>query len=238
VFLECELMPNNKSQGSQAETSPQSNEIHRVIREEGEKDLNRHTGATAWSGLAAGLSMGFSFLTMAVLQAGLPDRPWRNLVSGFGYTLGFLIVVLGKQQLFTESTLTAVLPMLAGRSWCGIPKLLLYWLVVLVTNLAGTVLFAWLICHQALFQPEVWTALGNIADEAMHDPFWPMLIKAVLASWLIALMIWLLPGSGPARMLIIIVLTYVVAISHFSHSIAGSVESAFGVFAGHIAPLD
>ena len=220
-----------------AESGPRSHAIHEVIRREGEHDLSRHSGAVAWSGLAAGLSMGFSFLVMAILHAALPEAPWNPLVSGFGYTVGFLIVVLGKQQLFTESTLTAVLPVLSSRSLAAVPRLLVYWAVVLGTNLVGTMLFAELICHQQLFQPAVWAALGTISDAAVRDPFWPMLIKAILAGWLIALMIWLLPGAGPARFAVIMVLTYVVAIAHFSHTIAGSVESAFAVLTGHLAPL-
>lgn len=212
-------------------------DIHEVIRREGESDLARHSGAVAWSGLAAGLSMGFSFLAMALIRSALPDAEWRILLSGFGYTLGFLIVVLGGQQLFTETTLTAVLPVLAKREWREVPTLLRFWAVVLVTNIVGTALFALLICHQALFQPAVWDALCGVATEAMRDSFWPMLVKAVLAGWLIALMIWLLPGAGSARMLVILVLTYFVAIGHFSHAIAGSVEAAFAVFAGQVPPL-
>ena len=231
-------MPDDDHHGGKAETTPASHEIHRVIQEEGEEDLHRHSLATAWSGLAAGLSMGFSFLTMAFLQAALPDRPWTGLISGFGYSVGFLIVILGKQHLFTESTLTAVLPVLSGRRWDAVPNLLLHWLVVLSANLVGTMLFAWVISHESLSEPEVWAALGSIAERAMHDPFWPMLIKAVLAGWLIALTIWLMPGAGPARVLIIIILTYVVSISHFSHSIAGSVEAAYRVFTGNISAVE
>lgn len=220
---------------SRVEGSPRSHEIHKVILEEGEEDLDRNLGAIAWSGLAAGLSMGFSFLTLAVMRAALPDAPWRILVAGFGYCLGFLIVVLGKQQLYTESTLTAVLPVLTspGRK-DAVQKLLAYWAVVLVTNLVGTVLFAELICHESLFQPAVWHALGDIAREGVQDPFWPMFIKAILAGWLIALMIWLLPGAGSARVLVIVALTYVVAICRFSHTIAGSVETAFAVLNGQV----
>ena len=212
-------------------------EIHEVIRRAGEDDLSRHSGAVALSGLAAGLSMGFSFLAMALIRAALPDTEWRILLSGFGYSLGFLIVVLGRQQLFTETTLTAVLPVLSSRDWAVVPTLLRYWAVVLVTNLVGTALFALLICHEALFQPAIWDALGGVAAEAMRDSFWPMLVKSVLAGWLIALMVWLLPGSGSARMFVILVLTYFVAIGHFSHAVAGSVEAAFAVFTGHVAPL-
>lgn len=231
-------MPTDADQPNRAEASPRPHEIHGVIREEGEHDLRRHRGAVAWSGLAAGLSMGFSFLTVAVLQSQLPARPWQHLISSFGYALGFLIVILGRQQLFTESTLTAVLPVLSGRSWSSFQRLLVFWLVVLTANLLGTLLFALLICHEGLFAPELWQALGAIADDALRDGFWPTLVKAVLAGWLIALMVWLLPGSGPARSLIIIILTYVVAVSRFSHVIAGSTEAAFDCLLGHATAVD
>ncbi len=231
-------MPDDDEASTGAATAAaEPGEIHEVIRRQGESDLARHSGAVALSSLAAGLSMGFSFLAMALIRSALPDTEWRILLSGFGYSLGFLIVVLGRQQLFTETTLTAVLPVLSARDWAVVPNLLRYWAVVLATNLVGTALFALLICHQALFRPEVWDALGGVAAEGMSDGFWPMLVKAVLAGWLIALMVWLLPGAGSARMLVILVLTYFVAIGRFSHAIAGSVEAAFAVFAGHIPPL-
>ncbi len=84
---------------SEPNAPPSPHDIHKVIREEGEEQLSRHSGAVALSGLAAGLSMGFSFLTMALLEGRLPeDAPWRPLVSGFGYTLGFLIVILGRSS--------------------------------------------------------------------------------------------------------------------------------------------
>jgi formate/nitrite transporter FocA (FNT family) len=231
-------MSDNAEKNSKAQAGPRSPEIHSVIRQEGEQDLARHRGAVAWSGLAAGLSMGFSFLTMAIIQSQLPAQPWQHLVSSFGYTLGFLIVVLGRQQLFTESTLTAVLPVLSDLKWPMLGKLLVFWHVVLLTNLLGTLLFALLICHEGLFPQETWQALGELADGALKDGFWPTLIKAVLAGWLIALMVWLLPGSGPARPLIIIILTYVVAVSRFSHVIAGSAEAAFALLLGHATAMD
>ena len=81
--------------------------IHEVVREEGEIELRRSFAALGWSGFAAGGSMGFSFLGMALLRATLPDEPWRHAIESFGYTLGFIIVILGRQQLYTESTLTA-----------------------------------------------------------------------------------------------------------------------------------
>ncbi len=220
------------SESSAPAPAPSPHEIHKVIREEGEEQLARHGGALAWSGLAAGLSMGFSFLTMALLQGRLPDTEWAPLVTSLGYTLGFLIVILGRQQLFTETTLTPVLPILTHFTGERLAKLFRFWAIVLSTNLVGTWLFAWGIANEHFFVPTVWHSLGSIAVEAVQEPFWPMAFKSILAGWLIALMVWVLPSSGPAKMPIIMVITYTVAMGHFSHAIAGSCEAAFAVIVG------
>lgn len=220
------------SESSSPAAPPSPREIHNVIREEGEEQLQRHGGAIAWSGLAAGLSMGFSFLTMALLQGRLPDAEWTPLLTSFGYTLGFLIVILGRQQLFTETTLTPVLPILSNFTTERLLKLFRFWAIVLGMNLVGTWLFAWAIAHEEFFVPTVWHSLGSIAVEAVQESFWPMVFKSILAGWLIALMVWVLPGAGPAKMPIIMVITYTVAMGHFSHAIAGSCEAAFAVLTG------
>ncbi|MGI4799523.1 MAG: formate/nitrite transporter family protein, partial [Janthinobacterium lividum] len=80
--------------------------IHEIIRAEGESELDRSILALLLSGLAAGLAMGLSLITEGLLRAHLPEAPWRELVSKIGYAVGFLVVVLGRQQLFTENTLT------------------------------------------------------------------------------------------------------------------------------------
>jgi formate-nitrite transporter family protein len=91
-------------------TDPTAIVLHEAITIQGEHELARPASSVAWSGLAAGLTMGLSMLGEGVLRANLPEAPWRDLVSGFGYTAGFLFVTLGKQQLYTETTLTATLP--------------------------------------------------------------------------------------------------------------------------------
>ncbi len=231
---EPELDEHERRHASSAPTPPDARVIHEIIREDGEKELERSVKALAWSALGAGLSMGFSFFTMAIIKSGLPEAPWSKLVTSFGYTIGFLIVVLGRQQLFTESTLTAVLPLLTRKSRKAFLQTTRLWAVVLLFNLAGTFMFAWLISHPGLFDNDVNEALRSLAAEAVKDAFWPMLIKAVLAGWLIALVVWLIPGAGQSRLLLILILTYVVALAHFSHIIAGSVEAAFNVFVGHL----
>lgn len=206
--------------------------IHEVIREEGEQELQKRVMPVAWSGLAAGMSMGFSFLCMALITSMLPDTPWRPLIASAGYTIGFVITILGRQELFTESTLTAMLPLLVRRDLQTLVAVLRFWAVVLLANLVGTALFALLLNQKGLFAQQVDESLIEIARATVAAPFGITLLKAVLAGWLIALMTWMLPSARSARLFVILLLTYVVALGSLSHIVAGSVEAAYAVFHG------
>lgn len=218
--------------------APKALVIHEVVREEGEIELRRHNSALFWSGLAAGLSMGFSLLAMALIRAGLPDEPWRRLVDAPGYSVGFVIAILGRQQLFTESTLTAVLPLMVRRDLATFASVLRMWSVVLAANLLGTIAFAYLISREGVFAEPVREMLGEIGQEVLEGPSGPKFLKAMLSGWLIALMVWLLPSARSARILVILLLTYVVAIAQLPHVVAGSAEVAYAVWTGHAGAAD
>jgi formate/nitrite transporter FocA (FNT family) len=212
--------------------SPRALVIHEVVREEGEAAMERTAGALIMSALAAGLSMGFSFLAQAVIESALPDTPWRPLVAAFGYTVGFVIVILGQQQLFTESTLSAVLPVLTRRDVTTIAKTGRLWGLVLLGNIGGTVIFAAMLQIPGVFTDEVVKALGLLAEQPFSGTFMVTVVRAVFAGWLIALMVWLLPSARSARLVTILLITYVVGMSKLSHVIAGSVEASYGVMVG------
>ncbi len=216
-----------------AHTAPHALVIHELVREEGEEGLKRPASALAWSGLAAGLSMGFSFLTLALIRGALPDTPWRHLIDSIGYSAGFLIVILGRQQLFTETTVTAMLPLLIRRDWSTFRSVIQFWAVVLAANVAGALMFAALISPAGLFPDPVYQALIDTGHEAVSGAFWPTLVRSVFAGWLIALMVWILPSARSERLLVILIVTYIVAIGRLSHTVAGTIDAAFLVFSGH-----
>jgi formate/nitrite transporter FocA (FNT family) len=210
--------------------------VHETIRLEGEMELERSTAALAWSGLAAGLSMGFSFLAVALLRDHLPEQPWRPLVAQLGYAVGFLIVVLGRQQLFTENTLTVVLPLLARRDRRTLTGVLRLWAVVLATNLIGAFGFAWAVHSGGFFGRRIQQTFSTVAAEALAADPATLVVGGVFAGWLIALMVWLLPAAESARIWIILVLTYLIGLAHFPHIIAGSVEVLYAVVEGSVSP--
>ena len=212
--------------------SPGGHIVYQAVQREGEDELKRSSSGLAWSGLAAGLSMGFSFLGEALLRHYLPAEPWRPLVSKLGYSIGFLIVVLGRQQLFTENTLTVILPLLRRWETRTLLNVLRLWAVVLGTNLVGAFAFAWMLGHTSVAGPELRLDFVQVAEAAIAPSAGTLLVRGIFAGWLIALMVWLLPFAESARIWVIVVLTYLVGVAEFSHIIAGSVETLFLVATG------
>jgi formate-nitrite transporter family protein len=201
------------------------NVVYEAIRREGEVELARPAAALAWSALAAGLSMGFSFVAEALLRTRLPADRWTPLISKLGYSLGFLIVILGRQQLFTENTLTVVLPVLLHKSWKVLMRVARLWGIVLSVNLLGTCVFAYCVAYSSIFEPQTKAAFYAIGYAHVGIGFGTAFLRAIFAGWLIALMVWLLPGAEHARVAIIIILTYIVGLGGFGHIIAGSPRS-------------
>ena len=216
-------------------SAPRVLEIHEAIRVEGEHELSRPITALAVSGLAAGLSMGFSFVAEASLANALPDTHWATLISKLGYCVGFLIVILGRQQLFTENTLTPILALMSRPSWMAAKRLLRLWAVVLAANLVGAMLFALFLAKAPAFDSGMHGTFAYLAGKLFGLGSWATFCRALLGGWLIALMVWLLPFAETARPFVIAVVTYLVGIAHLAHIIAGSVEMFYAVFTGIVA---
>ncbi len=176
--------------------------------------------------------MGFSLIAEGLLRAHLPDTPWRPLLTKAGYCVGFLIVVLGRQQLFTENTLTVILPLLQRRNLATVLLVARLWAVVLSANLAGTFIFAWFAASSGVFDNHMLSVLADLAREAIPVSFGLTFVRAILAGWLIALMVWLLPAAETARVSIVVIITYVVGLGGFAHVVAGSTKEMFGVLTG------
>lgn len=206
--------------------------VHEAIRHEGERELQRPTSALAWSGLAAGLSMGFSFIAEALFRSHLPDAPWRPLIAKLGYPVGFVLVIIGRQQLFTENTLTVIIPLLARRNLATLIQVIRLWITVLVSNIAGAHIIAWVLANTEAFDPQVRKALADIGRESAALGFGEALLRGVFAGWLIATVVWLLAAADARRLAIIAIPTYIVGIAGFPHIIAGSIETLFLVMSG------
>jgi formate/nitrite transporter FocA (FNT family) len=204
---------------------------YEVIRREGKKELDRSSDALFWSGLAAGLSMGFSFLAEGLLRSHLPDASWRPLVAKLGYSIGFVIVILGSQQLFTENTLTPMVPLLHEKKRETLRNVLRLWAVVFVANMIGALSYSLVLGRLAVVEPETQRALSELAREAMKSDFWVTMLHAVYAGWLIALLVWMLPEADD-KLLVIVVMTWLIGVGGFAHVVAGASEVFYAAWRG------
>ena len=222
-----------KSQDAQAEEKSVSEAtalspklIYEVIRREGEEELARSKRSLIWSGIAAGIMISLSVLGEAVFRTYLPDTPHRFLIENLGYSLGFLAVIMGRMQLFTENTITTVLPIMRAKTWHSLMCMLRLWGVVLAANVVGAFAAAMLFLWTPAISPDVLSAILDLSHHATsmgaYQGFW----RAIPAGVIVALIVWMMPQADETSFFLILVFTWLIAAGDFAHIVAGSVEMA------------
>ena len=193
-------------------SAPRTPVIYEVVRRLGDDEMARPITSLWWSGVAAGLSISFSLLAQAILQAHLPDAPWRPLVVSFGYCVGFLMVVLGNQQLFTESTITVVLPVFKDINWRNIWRMGRLWAIVLSANFVGTLIAAAFCTYTPALEPALLHGMQDISRVLLGLSWSDMMFKGISSGFLIAAMVWMIPSAESAKFAVITLMTYLIAI--------------------------
>lgn len=206
--------------------------IHEHIRQDGEKEMERDAMALLWSAIAAGLSMGASLLAKGIFHVQLEGVPGGFLLENLSYTFGFIIVIMARQQLFTENTVTAVLPVMQNPTLGNFGLLMRLWSVVLLGNIIGTGVAAWAFEHMPIFDEETRDAFVKIGMDVMKNSPVEMFSNAIISGWLIATMVWMFPAAGAAKIVVIILMTWLIALGDTTHIVVGSVEILYLVFNG------
>jgi len=227
-----EAVKNEESLSAAAALSPHL--IYEVIRREGEEELARTKRSLIWSGIAAGMLISLSVLGEAILRTYLPDTPSKFLVENLGYSLGFLAVIMGRMQLFTENTITTVLPVMQARTWHSLGCMLRLWGIVLGANVIGAFMAALLFVATPALPPDLMPAIISLSEHATgmgaYQGFW----RAVPAGVIVALIVWMLPQAEGAAFFLILTFTWLIAAGDFTHIVAGSVEMAVLIVRGSL----
>lgn len=201
--------------------------IYEVIRRDGDEELERPVSSLLWSGIAAGLMISFSVLGEAVFRARLPDQPWRILVENLGYSLGFLLVILGRMQLFTENTIKTVLPLMARPDLHLFRRVLRLWSIVLAANVVGAFVAAAFFAYTAALPASLLPAIEELSRHAVMTPPAEGFASAIPAGILIAAIVWMGPQAKASEFFTVLAFTWLIAAGDFTHIVAGSVEMAY-----------
>jgi formate/nitrite transporter FocA (FNT family) len=219
-------------------STPPTPVIYETVRRYGDEEMARPALSLWWSGLAAGLSMSFSLLAMALLRQNLPEAPWRTLLVSLGYPVGFVMVVLARQQLFTENTITVILPVMARPSGGNFVRAARMWGIVLGANLAGTLVAALLCTLTPIIDEALRGEMLTISAHTLERGWLSTALHAVTAGFLMAAMVWLIPAAGAAQFHVVVLMTYLIGVGHFPHIVAGSVETFLLVANGRLGLLE
>lgn len=232
-----EALPSNKmseedKRSVDALDSASAKVVHEVVRLQGDEELARPIRSLLFSGFAAGVAISTSVLAEAFLQARLPDTAWRELIVALGYPVGFVIVILGKLQLFTETTVTAVLPLATNFTLRNFGRLMRLWMAVFLANMAGTFFVAALIAYGIIVEPDNLNSAVELSKAVLQHDFLTTLLLATPAGFLVASVAWMMPNARGGEFWIIFFVTYIIAIGGFSHVVAGSTEAWILVLSG------
>jgi formate/nitrite transporter FocA (FNT family) len=226
---ECEMGESAPKTG----TRLSAREIYHNVRESAEEEMERPAAGLFWSAITAGLTIGFSFFAAAYLSSLAPE-PFRAAAAAVGYPLGFVFVVLGRSQLFTENTLEPIIPFLNHPTRPLLQQLLILWCVVLAGNLIGAAGFAAMAALTPMANPEFQRTLADFAAHATSDGFGMTLYRGLFAGWLIALMAWLVASTihSFTQVVLIWLTTAPISVFEFRHSVVGSIEALYRLAAG------
>ncbi|GAB7555385.1 formate/nitrite transporter family protein [Novosphingobium sp. 11B] len=208
--------------------------VHEVVRLQGEEELARPTLALTLSGIAAGLAIALSLLCELFLRSHLPDTDWAPLIYFLGYPIGYVIVVMGRLQLFTESTVTAVLPIATSPSLGNFGRLARLWACVLVGNLIGVTLVSALMAGEIIVTHEQRMVALDILGKLELQHWTRTLTLGIPAGFIMAAVAWVLPNARGSEFWVVFVLTYVIALGGFAHVVTGSSQASFLWLSGRI----
>ncbi|MBD3676848.1 MAG: formate/nitrite transporter family protein [Rhodobacteraceae bacterium] len=219
--------------------NPPSSVIFEAIRRDGDYELSRPASALWWSGVAAGLAISSSVLCKGFLVSILPDTEWAPGISNLGYTVGFLLVILGRMQLFTENTITPILPLLLAPTRTHLWRTARLWTIVFVANLIGCAAAALVLVWGKIIPDERFHGILSVSRHYAEATSLEHFTWGIPAGFIIAALVWVSPRmEGAGEVLMIVILTYMIGLGGLSHVVAGSTELFVLVARGEISLYD
>lgn len=209
-------------------------EIYEQVIEEAIDELERPAQSLAYSALFAGFTIGSSALVVALVMASIGGSEGAALIAAFAYPIGYLAVILGRAQFFTENTLYPVLA--SFRDSSRLPGTARLWLIVFTGNLIGVMAFALLVTETNILSPAADEALVSNGVKDAGGGFSFNFWSAVVTGWLIAQIAWLVEAADAtiARIAVIWGLAFVVALGGFDHCIASTPNVLSALLDGEI----
>ncbi|MFC7203102.1 formate/nitrite transporter family protein [Haloferax namakaokahaiae] len=211
-----------------------TDEIFQRVVATADEEVDSVTMKLYLSGLAAGFAITLTFFLYATLRAALPNDT-TGLFTPLLYPLGFVYIIMGRYQLYTENTLTPVTLVLTRVA--SIPALLRVWVSVLAGNFSGALIGTFVLAHTGVFSVAASGAAVNIGLEGIQTPWWDLVFKAMFAGWLVAGLVWMEHAvrDSVSRVVLIYLVIYAIPATGLYHIVVSSADVFYLVFTGNVA---
>lgn len=217
-------------------SGPETLVLYQAMVLKGEHELKRPAKSLFWSGLAAGIAISSSLIAEGALFQHLPDAPWRDLVTGFGYSVGFVIVILGRLQLFTEHTVVSVVPVVASPGLSNLDRLARLWGIVFLTNELGAFIASVGFAKLGLTSPDLLNAMVDVSRPMLEKDFLSTLLQGIPAGFIIAAVAWMMVAAKTNHFWLIVLLTWVISVGGFAHVVASAAGAYLLALTGNAPP--
>lgn len=204
--------------------------------DEGDRRLHRTPLAAAATGLVGGFDVMIGVAIAAVVAGALSAVMAPKVASVLGamvFGIGFVLISIGRSELFTENFLIPVGTVLEGRQ--RLRRLPTLWVPTLLTNLAGMLILALIFSNPTVLDHSAVVAAGHNADILADRSAWAALLSAVIAGLVMTLWTWLgiAIRTDIGRVMVALLIGFTIAAPVMNHVIVGTGEMMFGVLGGH-----
>lgn len=213
---------------------PAAKVVHASVSKQGDEELDRPVSSLFWSAIAAGIAIMTSLWMGGALNHYAAESPWRDAIVALGYPFGFLIVVLGRMQLFTEQTVVAILPLARERTAHNFGRVARLWSVVILGNLVGTAFMALLAAHAHLQSDEVLRGMLAVAGKLGDRSWIETMTLAIPAGFIMASVAWIRSAEDQFGFWIVVALTLAIGLGGFTHVVVGAAEAFLLLWRGEV----
>ncbi|AEH36848.1 formate/nitrite transporter family protein [Halopiger xanaduensis] len=206
-----------------------SDEVFQRIVAAADEEVTSGNRELFFSGLAAGFAITITFLLYASLYGATDGDP---ILSTLLYPLGFIYIIIGGYQLYTENTLPPVA--LTLERLASLPMLLRHWLIVLAGNFTGGALGAVALTWGGVFDPDAADAAMSIAHHGIETSWWQLFFKAAFAGLIVAGVVWVTFASRDtiSRLVVVYLAFLAIPLGNLFHVVVSFTEMLYLVFAG------
>jgi formate/nitrite transporter FocA (FNT family) len=210
--------------------APDPETIYEETRKEGRRRLARPPLELATTALVGGFDVAIGIIAYALTRRAVGGGG-GEIAAAIAFGVGFVFIVVGRSELFTENFLIPVagLDRRSSSSWLKLGEL---WVVALVVNIVGGVLIALIVTSNGVLPRGTGEPFVTLAEHIVERPTLPSLLSALMAGALMTVMTWFVEGAADSlgvRIVMAWIVGAVIALGTFNHAIVSTIELVFGM---------